>query len=709
MMTPARPVSILTIDDEETVRSSIVAYFEDSGFTVFEAADGIDGMAKIMAYKPDLVITDLRMPVMDGFAVVEAIRNLDDNLPVVVLSGTGMIHDAIRALRLGAWDYVPKPVEDLEELEIVAARCLERARLVSESRAYQQNLEKAVHERTRELHKVITAVEQSANSVIMTDESGKIEYVNPKFCKVTGFSRTEVMGANPRILKSGMQPDSYYENLWKTISQGKEWRGEVCNRTKDGRLFWELCSIAPIRDERGTIVNYVAIKEDITERKRTEEQLYYQANYDGLTGLPNRHFFQNYLRDQLAQLDIESQYLTLLVLDIDNLKTVNDTFGHDLGDLMMIEVAKRLEDATGSDGVVSRFMGDEFTIIPKLSSEAAYSVFLAERIRESLNEPFDIAGTEVIATASIGVVVYPQDGETVESLLKNAEAAMYQAKQSGKNMICYYNRELNSRLEERFKLQTRLHKALSREEFSLVYQPQIDLSENRIVGVEALLRWNPPGEGAVSPAQFIPILEESNLIIEIGEWVLHEACRQAVLWQQGGVEGFRISVNISAIQFIRSNLDISVRQALETSGLAPARLCLELTESMVMIDNNRTMERLMELRRIGVTLSLDDFGTGYSSLSYLGRIPIHELKIDQTFVRRMLSTSNDAAVVNTIIAMAQGLAVHLVAEGVETIDQLHYLRDKGCRVIQGYYFSKPLSPTDFVSYFEHWKCSPDIR
>ncbi len=701
----ANPV-LLTIDDEESIRSGVAAYFEDCGFTVIQASDGRDGIGKVLALNPDIIITDLRMPLVDGLQVVDAVRRHDDNLPVIVLSGTGVLADATEALRRGAWDYLSKPVADLVELELVVSRCLERARLVQENRDHHQNLELQVKLRTTELRKLSTAVEQSANSVVITDVNGIIEYVNPKFTAVSGYSSEEAIGRYPSILKSDKQPDSYYVNLWQTISSGNEWQGELCNKTRDGRQFWELASIAPVRDENGTITNYVAIKEDITARKRHEEQLYYQANFDVLTGLPNRHYFQKHLELQLELLDLENQYLTLMVLDIDNLKYVNDTFGHEFGDLLIKEIALRLETVCGHSCVVSRFVGDEFTVIPPLSTDADEARQRAERIKGAMNDVFTVKGTEIMATASIGVVLYPEDGECVESLLKNGEAAMYQAKKEGKNTICFYSRELNRQLEERFSLEAKLHKAIDRGEFSLNYQPQINHAHGTVVGVEALLRWTPTGEAPVPPDIFVPILEESGMIVAVGEWVLWQTCRQAVAWRKLGLPELRMSVNISPLQFMRSDLDKTVKHVLEVTGLDPHCLCLELTEGMVMVDSSRTLEKMTALAEIGVILSLDDFGTGYSSLEYLGRLPINELKIDMSFVRRMLITRNDAAVVNTIIAMGQGLEMELVAEGVETEEQLRYLVERECGVIQGYYFSRPLKPDDFEKFCREWRLNP---
>ncbi|HXE96982.1 MAG TPA: EAL domain-containing protein [Dongiaceae bacterium] len=693
---------LLTIDDEESIRSSVAAFFEDSGFIVIQACDGREGIDMISALRPDVVITDLRMPNVDGMEVIDAVKRLDDNLPVIVLSGTGVLSDAIDSLRRGAWDYLSKPVVDLVELELMVARCVERARLVKENRDYHENLELLVRHRTKELHKVTTAVEQSANSVAIVSPEGIIEYVNPKFIQTTGYSLEEIIGRPSRIMSPGLLPDSQYAEMWRMIRSGNEWRGEVCNRTRDGRQYWELCSIAPIRDEAGTIINYVAIKEDISERKRNEEQLYYQANFDVLTGVPNRHYFQKHLELQLELINRENQYLTLMVLDIDNLKFVNDTFGHDFGDVLIKEIAHRLKTVCGQSCVVSRFVGDEFTVIPPLSTDADDARRNAEKILDAMNDAFTVKDTEIIATASIGVVVYPEDGECVESLLKNGEAAMYQAKAEGKNTICFYTREFNSQLEQRFAMEAKLRKALERGEFSLNFQPQINHNKGIVIGVEALLRWTPTGEAPVSPDLFVPILEENGMIVAVGEWVLWQACAQAVEWRKLGLPELRMSVNISALQFMRSDLDIVVKRVLEVTGLDPRNLCLELTESMVMIDSARTIEKMTALADIGVLLSLDDFGTGYSSLEYLGRLPINELKIDISFVRRMLTTRNDAAVVNTIIAMGQGLGMELVAEGVETEEQLRYLAERDCAIIQGYYFSQPLKSDEFESFCREW-------
>lgn len=693
----ANPV-LLTIDDDKRIRISLEDFFEERGYKVIHACDGREGIDAIQTIRPDIIITDIRMPNMDGLEVVDAVCQMDDTLPIIVFSGTDVLADAVTVLRRGAWEYLVKPLMDYAELEHAVIRCLERARLVRENRNYHENLERLVTQRTAELRKLTAAVEQSANAVVITGVDGTIEYVNPKFTETTGYTYEEALGRTPRILSSGSHDASYYRKLWETLMSGREWKGEFCNKTKSGREYWEICSIAPIRNEEGVITNFVAIKEDITGRKRYEEQLFHQANHDALTGLPNRFYTQKFLTQQLEKMDNSSQFLSLMLLGIDNLKFVNDTFGHDFGDLLLKEVAGRLKGICRKCCTVTRFLGDKFIIIPQLSDEADDVVQHAESVRSAMSTLFTIEGTEVVTTASIGVVVYPEDGECAEKLLKNAEAALSEAKKLGKNTVAYYTRELNSQLEQRFAMETRLRMALERGEFSVQYQPQINLDRGTVVGVEALLRWTPTGEPPVPPDIFIPLLEESGLIVEVGEWVLWQACRQAAAWQKLGLPPLRMSINISALQFVRSDLDATVKKVLEATGLDPHLLCLELTESMIMIDSVRTLEILTVLKEIGIVLSLDDFGTGYSSLEYLGRMPINELKIDISFVRRMLTTKNDAAVVTTIIAMAQSLDMELVAEGVETAEQLNYLQEKKCSTIQGYIFSKPLSPDELVEF-----------
>ncbi len=445
------------------------------------------------------------------------------------------------------------------------------------------------------------------------------------------------------------------------------------------------------------------LQAELEERKRYEERLYRQANFDELTGLPNRNYCQWYFEQRCEHCRASDACRdSIILLDIDNLKFINDTFGHDFGDLLLQEIAERLKRLLGEDGLVSRFVGDKFLVLPKDRPNLTAVQAVADRIHRAMNEVFTVRSTELYAKASLGVASCSPGSGGFLGLLKNAEIAMYQAKKNGKNCVVGYTPELNRAVQQRLRLETGLHRALERNEFSLHYQPQINLRSGCIAGVEALLRWAPEGEASISPAEFIPLLEESGLVVEVGAWVLREACHQCVQWQQQGFGNLRISVNISVSQFMRSDLEQTVRQTLKETGLAPGMLCLELTESMLMQDSEKTMLKLAALHDTGTVISLDDFGTGFSSLEYLGRLPLRELKIDRTFVQRMLNTPNDAAVVNTIIAMAEGLNLELVAEGVETVEQLQYLRAKQCETIQGFLFSRPLTGTAFQELLKTW-------
>ena len=464
-----------------------------------------------------------------------------------------------------------------------------------------------------------------------------------------------------------------------------------------------MCSIAPIRNETGEITNFVAIKEDITARKIQEEVLTWQASHDTLTGLYNRYYLENHISAEILRMERQHQKLSLLLIDIDNLKFVNDTFGHDFGDRLLIEIANRLKHAACPDFVVGRFLGDAFALIPALTSDRDTALNLAYQVKEQLLELFTVDEAEVVITASIGVVIFPDDGEDADNLLRNAEAAMYEAKRLGRNTIVCYTTDFHKRAQYRLMLAARLHRAFENDEFCLQYQPQVCLATGTVTGVEALLRWMPGDLSPVTATEFIPILEETCLIVPVGTWVLHQACQQAAAWQQAGLPQMRLSINISAVQFQRGDLVETVRVALAESGLTPALLCLEVTESMLMIDTVHARETLQELRKLGVRLSLDDFGTGYSSLAYLSRLPVQELKVDQSFVHRLHKTPSDTAVVNTIIAMAQELGLELVAEGVETEEQKKHLLARGCTTIQGFLFSTPLSPDDLVAYMNRWR------
>ncbi len=549
-----------------------------------------------------------------------------------------------------------------------------------------------------DLQKLSLAVKQSPATVVITDLLGAIEYVNPKFTRITGYTLDEVRGLNPRILQSGNMPAEVYRSLWETISQGEEWHGELENKRKDGSLFWELASISPVRDQAGNITHFIGVKEDITERKRYEERLQYMATHDELTGLVNRTLLQDRLAQSMSCAHLSGRHVAILLLDIDRFKMINDSLGHDFGDKLLRAVAQRLLQVVRSGDLVARLGGDEFVVLLSEVEEASTAGLVAGKLLQKLAWPFTIDNREIIVTASMGICLSSPENADGITLIRNADIAMYRAKSAGNN-FAFYSPEMNSQILETMELESALRLALEREEFCLHYQPKVDLASARITGFEALIRWNHPQRGMVSPVDFIPLAEETGLIVPIGSWVLLEACRQAKAWQAQGLPHLTVAVNLSARQFRKGDLAQSVSAILEQTGLDAQLLDLEITESMVMDDSDGAEQTMHNLKQLGVKLSLDDFGTGYSSLNCLRRFPVDTLKIDRSFINDVASDQSCASVATSIIAIAHNLKLDTVAEGVETREQLAFLAGCGCDAYQGFVFSKPLPAEQFADLF----------
>jgi len=535
--------------------------------------------------------------------------------------------------------------------------------------------------------------EDSCEGIIVTDAHNIIVAVNNAFTKITGYTREEVLWQNPRILKSGEHGPDFYAAMWQSITKQGHWQGEIWSRRKNGEIYPEWLSISTVTDVRGAITHYIGWLADISERKSADERIRYLAQYDALTGLPNRALFQDRLLQAMANAQRDGEKFAVLFLDLDRFKTINDSLGHPIGDRLLQQAAARLTASVRPIDTVSRQGGDEFVIILLQIKNAADPALLAQKILTSISQPYDIDDLELHVTPSIGIAIYPEDGRDTESLIKNADAAMYHAKENGRNNYQYFTENLNARAFERLSLENSLRRALERREFLLHYQPLVNLGSGAIIGAEALIRWQHPDFGLVPPDKFIPVAEDCGLIVPIGEWVIQEACRQNKAWQDAGLAPIPVAVNISALQFRQKNLEEVIQRILTESGLAAGHLEIELTESVIMKGAESTVETLLRFKKMGLRLSVDDFGTGYSSLSYLKRFPIDKLKIDRSFVRDVSIDPDDAAIASAIIAMAHRLRLRVIAEGVESQDQLDFLRQEGCDEAQGYHYSKPL-PAD---------------
>lgn len=541
-----------------------------------------------------------------------------------------------------------------------------------------------------ELRKLSQAVEQSPVSVVITDVHGAIEYVNPKFVELTGFSPAEVIGKRPNILKSGYTSPETYRDLWSTITAGREWRGELSNRKKNGELFWEYASISPIRGLNGTVTHFLAVKEDITMRKMYEEQLVRQAQYDQLTGLPNRLLALDRLSQVLYRARQSSGVVALMFVDLDNFKNINDTLGHAAGDQLLVDAAARLRRCVRTSDTIARLGGDEFLIVLPDLSAVADSEIIGHKILDMFSRPFRLNGQEFFITASVGVAFYPSDGDDPHILLRNADAALYRAKEQGRHTYRFFTSEMNQQALERLNLESHLRYAQARGELKLHMQSIVDLHSGQLVGAEALLRWRSYELGNVPPDRFIPLAEDTGLIIPIGEWVLETACQQATRWQMPHNAPLRVSVNVSPLQFQETNLVATVSRILEKTRLPPDCLELEITERSLLDDSPAINAMLQQLIEMGVCLAVDDFGTGYSALTYLKRFPLHALKIDRSFVRDVTTDPGDAALVSAIVVMAHSLGLKVIGEGVETEEQVGFLRAQRCDMAQGFYFSKPI-------------------
>jgi diguanylate cyclase (GGDEF)-like protein/PAS domain S-box-containing protein len=697
-------------DDVQTAREAIERVF------TYRTPQSIEG---ILAIGRTRIWSRINMRSL-RFGQERAILALIEDLTLVKRQ---LIVDRKRKIELRkARDQLEKRVEERTlELQTTNAH-LERE--VSDRKRAEQDLRRAhgelelrVQERTAELSRMneqlrleITErkraeekllldakiIESSNEAIVITDSKAKIVDVNKSFSSVTGYKREEIIGKDPLCISSEREEAKVLWEIRKTVRKTGHWQGEIWNRRKDGEIYPVLLSISSVTDDDGLVTHYVGIFSDITKMKQTEERLQQLAHNDPLTGLPNRVLFRDRMEQAILQAERNERMAVLMLLDLDRFKNINDTFGHKVGDELLVAVGERLRTCVRKSDTVARFGGDEFTIVLSGVTETRAAAEVSKKIIETLAQPFELDGRQLFITASIGIAVYPEDSFEPDRLLQNADTALYHAKQQGRDNFEFFSQELNVKVLKRLELELDLRGALERKEFTLYYQPIVDIETGRISCAEALLRWIHPRRGLLHPESFIPVAEETGLIVPLGEWVLENACAQGKAWQEIGLPPLPVAVNISGRQFGETDLVPSILKILERTELDPLHLELELTETVSGGNAEETVVRFNELREHGIRISIDDFGTGYSSLSYLKRFPIEKLKIDRSFVRDIASDPDDAAIVQAIVGVAHGLNLKVVAEGVETEEQLEHLGRYGCDEWQGYFFCEPLPAIEFT-------------
>jgi len=578
--------------------------------------------------------------------------------------------------------------------------------LFSMEHIYVQELRQALAERDqalkrsqRNLHLAERVIESSLEGILTTDIDGVIESVNPAFTRLTGYTKEEAIGKTPALLSSGRHDNDFYDEMWRRIKVEGHWQGEVWNRRKNGEVYPELLTITAIRDEGGELTHYAALFSDITKLKENEQRIRSLAYYDPLTNLPNRRLFHDRLSVAISHAHRNQSQLAVIFVDLDRFKRINDSLGHAVGDQLLQQFTARLQSAVREDDTVARMGGDEFVILLSEIESVDHVVHVARRIIEQSIQPMELGGRELVVTCSLGISLYPDDATDIDNLIQNADTAMYRSKEMGRNSYQLYSPAMNIHSLEHLALEVALRKALEQGELSVQLQPLVDAHSEKVISAEALLRWHSPSLGWIPPSDFIPLAEETGLIVPISKFVLQCVCEQLSRWNSEGRESISVAVNVSAIQFRSKHFIEATREIIDGCNMRPEQLCFELTESMLVedaVDNIRTMTALREM---GIRLAVDDFGTGYSSLNYLRRFPIDKLKIDRAFIRDVDSNEQDAALVSAVIQLGHSLGMKVVAEGVEREEQLEVLRHHDCDLIQGFYYSVPIVPELFADQY----------
>ncbi len=685
-----RAPSILIVDDEALNRRLLAVLLQPEGYSTVSASSGEEALQAVTDHAPDLILLDIMMPGMDGYQVANILKAnpATSNIPIIMVTAQMERSARLAGLDAGAEEFLTKPV-DRTELWL-RVRNLLRLKAFGDLKNHSAMLEKQVQERTMDLQRFRTAMDATADAIMLISRASMLFVeVNATACSLLGYSRAEMFGIGPADLVPASRAELAIQ--YDAVIAGHASQALVQSelRCKDGSTVQvEEHRQALHADADWTIVTVVR---DITERKEAEQRLTHLAHHDPLTGLPNRTLFYDTLKRTLAMAREGGWPVAVLFVDLDHFKNVNDTLGHAIGDDLLLQFSNRLSGCVRVRDTVGRLGGDEFALILTMQDGQQGAALVAEKIRDVLRAPFQLQGHEASISASIGITVHPDDSSDPDTLIKYADTAMYQAKHAGRDTYRFFTAQMNTAVLARLNLEIALRKAVEHGEFVLHYQPKVHLASGRVAGMEALLRWERPGHGLVPPDAFIPALEETGLIVTVGAWVIGEACRQVGAWLRSPAGAVQVSVNVSGRQFAEGDLHGAIVKGLAAHAIPSELLELELTETSLMANTERTTSTLRKLKALGIQVSIDDFGTGYSSLAYLRRFPIDKLKIDIAFIRDVTTNPDDAAIVLAIINMAHSLKLEVIAEGVETAAQLAYLRQHRCDQMQGYHFSRPLA------------------
>lgn len=709
---------ILIVEDTPASLKLLSDLLTAAGYGVRQAPNGELALWTAQSRPPELILLDVRMPGIDGFEVCRRLKLSPElsRVPVIFLSAQHDTDDKVRGFALGAVDFIAKPFQAEEILARTDAHVrLGRAqRQLAEERA---NLEVRVNERTAELEQVARTLEREVlirraneellrlsaqvfestlDAILITDAAGLIVAANPAFTRITGFAAPEVTGWNIMRLAAPNGDQAVFDAMLRGVFGGGHWSGEVQTRRKSGATYPGLLSVSTVRDPAGHVINYVAVFLDISERKAEQHLIDFLSHHDALTGLPNRVLARERFEQARAAAAREGGRVVVMCLDLDRFKNINDSFGAPVGDQALQAVATFLGACVREGDTVSRQGGDEFQIILRDEALLDATLTIVDTILLGLRDDLMVDGSHISLTTSVGIALYPNDGDSLDDLVRHADTALFRAKETGRDNYAFFTERMDSDVRARLAIQHQLRGAIARGEFEVHYQPQMCLRSGVMLGAEALLRWNNPVLGEVVPSRFIPLAEEYGLITAIGEWVLDVVCAQIRRWSEDGLGAIKIAVNLSGGQFAQDRTLRYVEEILRKYGIAPACLGIEITEGAVMGDPDKALVGLRRLKDIGVGISLDDFGTGYSSLGYLKRFPIDVLKIDKSFVDDVATSTNDAAIALSVISLGHNLNMRVIAEGVETREQMVFLREHGCDEMQGYFFSAALDAEEFT-------------